>query len=59
MLYITNAFLANFSPRNEQSGFPGGSDGKSLPAMCETRIRSLGWEGPPEKEMATHSSILA
>ena len=25
----------------------------------ETQILSLGWEDPPEKEMATHSSILA
>ena len=32
---------------------------KSLPATCETRVLSLGWEGPLEKEMATHSSILA
>ena len=30
---------------------------KRLPAMWE--VRSLGWEGPLEKEMATHSSILA
>ena len=28
-------------------------------AMWETRVRSLGWEDPLEKEMATHSSILA
>jgi len=27
--------------------------------MQETRVRSLGWEDPLEKEMATHSSILA
>ena len=32
---------------------------KRLPAMWETRIRSLGREEPLEKEMATHSSILA
>ena len=32
---------------------------KCLPAMWETRVRSLGWEDPLEKEMATHSSILA
>ena len=32
---------------------------KRLPAMRETRVRSLGWEDPLEKEMATHSSILA
>ena len=31
---------------------------KRLPAMQETRGRSLGWEDPLEKEMATHSSIL-
>ena len=30
-----------------------------LPAMRETWVRSLGWEDPLEKEMATHSSILA
>ena len=32
---------------------------KNLPAMQETRIRSLGWENPLEQEMAIHSSILA
>ena len=30
-----------------------------LPAMWETRIQSLGQEDPLEKEMATHSNILA
>ena len=30
-----------------------------LPAMRETWVRSLGREDPLEKEMATHSSILA
>ena len=32
---------------------------KHLPAMQETRVRSLGQEDPLEKEMATHSSSLA
>ena len=32
---------------------------KLLPAMQETRVQSLGQEDPLEKEMATHSSILA
>ena len=32
---------------------------KSLPAVQETWVQSLGWEDPLEKEMATHSSILA
>ena len=32
---------------------------KRLPAKQETQVLSLGWEDPPEKEMAIHSSILA
>ena len=32
---------------------------KNLPATWETWVWSLGWEDPPEKETATHSSILA
>ena len=32
---------------------------KRLPGMRETRVTSLGWEDPLEKEMATHSSTLA
>ena len=32
---------------------------KNLSAMLETRVRSLGWEDPLEKGMATHSSIFA
>ena len=44
--------------------FPGGSDGikkkkKIHLPMQEMQFWSLGWEDPPEKEMATHSSILA
>ena len=34
---------------------------KNLPAVQETQetwVQSLGWEDPPEKEMATHSYIL-
>ena len=40
-------------------GFLGGSDGKE--SACNARDLGLitGWEDPPEKEMATHSSILA
>ena len=40
-------------------GFPSGSEGKETSAMQETQLQSLGWEDPLEKEMATHSSILA
>ena len=32
---------------------------KNLPAMQETQVKSLGWEDPLEKEMATHSRTLA
>ena len=32
---------------------------KHLPIVWETRVQSLGWEDLLEKEMATHSSILA
>ena len=38
---------------------PGGSDSKVSAIMRETWVRSLGWEDPLEKEMATHSSTLA
>ena len=31
---------------------------KRLPAVQETKVRSLGWEDALEEEMATHSSIL-
>ena len=32
---------------------------KRLPATQKTQVRSLGWEDPLEKEMATHPSTLA
>ena len=32
---------------------------KNLPAMQETQVQPLGWDDSLEKEMATHSSILA
>ena len=32
---------------------------KRLPTMRETQVRSLGWEDPMEKEMATLSNTLA
>ena len=39
--------------------FLGGSEVKASAAMRETWVQSLGREDPLEKEMATHSSILA
>ena len=40
-------------------GLPGGSVANNLPAKQETWVQPLGQEDPLEKEMATHSSILA
>ena len=40
-------------------GFPCGSATENLPAMQEARVRSLDGDDLLEKEMATHSSILA
>ena len=39
--------------------FPGGWVVKNLPAMQEIRLRSLGQKDPLEKEMSTHSRVLA
>ena len=40
-------------------GFHGSSDSKEPACQCRRQqVRSLGWEDPLEKEMATHSSIL-
>ena len=39
--------------------FSGGSDGKASVCNAGDPVRSLGWEDPLEKEMATQSSILA
>ena len=41
------------------SCFPGAAEAKNPLTMQETWVRSLGWEDPLEKAMATHSSILA
>ena len=40
-------------------GFPAGSAVKNPSAMQETQVGFLGPDGPLEKEMATHSTILA
>ena len=40
-------------------GFPGGLVVNSLPAKQQTQVRSLGQEDALQKEMATHSSVLA
>ena len=45
--------------KGSNDGFPDGSVVKKLPVMQETGVQSLSQEDPPEKEIATHSSILA
>ena len=47
------------SGRHSKGESPGGSAVKNLPASEEICVQSLVWEDPLEKEMATHSSILA
>ena len=51
--------MGNLKGNMQKCGFPGGLVVKNLPAIQETRVRTLGQEDPLEKEMATHSSILA
>ena len=50
-------FLCDQDVRSRE--FLGGPVGAALPAMRETQVWSLGQQDPLEKEMATHSSILA
>jgi len=49
----------SLEPGGISFGFPGSSVVKNLPAKQKTWVSSLGHEDPLEKEMATHSSILA
>ena len=68
-LYVNSAQMTNESLQNTQIGIDSlhitigaslvAQMTKSLPAVRETWVRSLGQEDPLEKEMATHSSILA
>ena len=37
--------------------FPGGLEGKNLPAIQETQVQSLSWDDPVEKGMVTHSTL--
>ena len=51
--------LAYYPGLQETGCFPSGSLAKNPPAKQETRVQSLGWEDPLEKEMAALSNILA
>ena len=54
---ISNVFVSHQPTRLQ--GFPGGSAVKNLPAMQKMQVCYLDWEDPLEKEMTTHSSVLA
>ena len=56
MVRNSNCFCTNIVGNQ---GFAGSTVAKNLPSIQETWVRSLGWEDPLEKEIATHSSILA
>ena len=62
ILYIMSMVYTRQSQSPNSSypkGFSGGSVIKNLPAKQEMPVQSLGQEYPLDKEMATHSSILA
>ena len=56
---LKNICQTQITSTRKSLGFPVAQMVKNLPVMQETRVRTLGQEDPLEKEMATHSSILA
>ena len=54
---ISNVFVSHQPTRLQ--GFPGDSEVKNLPEMQKMQGCCLDWEDPLEKEMTTHSSVLA
>ena len=64
-MWLQKGKLSNNPAASNRPGYLGGRASpeaqrvKNLPAMQETSVQFLGWEDPLEKEMATHSSILA
>ena len=59
MLYDRSLLVVYFIYCSVYMGFLMAQTAKSLPAMQETQVWSLGWEDLLEKEMVTHSSVLA
>ena len=53
------SMISNIGLQRWPWAFPVAQTVKNLSAMQETSVRSLDWEDPLEKEMATHSSVLA
>ena len=59
-IYIhTDIFFIHSSIDGHLGSFLVAQTAKNVPAIQETQVQSLGWDDPLEKEMATHSSILA
>ena len=58
-LYASTTGVPGLIPGQGTKDFPGGSMVKNLPAKQEMQAQSLDWEDPLEKELATHSNILA
>ena len=61
-LWLSQADISKINPRTSpaSSSFSLVAQmGKNLSAVQDTQVRSLGWEDPIEKDMATHSSVLA
>ena len=58
-LWLPYKKLGKEGPGDREGRFLVAQIVKNLPAMQEIRVRSLGWEDPVKKEMATHSRILA
>ena len=56
---MLNKRLSSLNKLKNSCGLPIAQMVKNLPAMQEIQVSSLGQEDPLEKEMATHSSILA
>ena len=57
--WVAISFLCLLHLPVKVGGFFTTSAVKHLPAMQETRVKSLGWEDPLEKEMAIHSSTFS
>ena len=58
MAKIKKAVVKKFRFKRYKRNY-GGVEVKNRPAILETSVQSLGQEDPLEKEMTTHSSILA
>ena len=59
IVFLFRACIQVFALQRTSLNFPGGSDSKESAYSVGDPVQSLGQEDPLEKEMATHSSILA